>query len=113
MNGPSSAPFADRAVAKVFEAYPEPLKSSLLDLRALIFKIAGGLEGVGPLEEALRWGQPSYLTAKTKSGSMIRLDAVKDSTDRYALYFHCQTSPKDALIHCLSMALTYHRDKKI
>jgi len=105
-------------------------------MRSLIFKTAAGLPEVGPIEETLRWGQPTYLTTQTKSGSMIRLDIHQGSSNQYALYFHCQTSlvdtfrsiysnelnfeknraivfetdrdiPWEAVTHCISMALTY------
>ena len=107
----------------------------MLALRRLIFDTAGNIEGVGPLQEVLKWGQPSYLTQKTKSGSTIRIDRIK-SADQYAIYFHCQTNlvetfrelypelryggnrcillsaedkaPAAALRHCVALALTYH-----
>ena len=82
---------ADRAIEAVFEAYPQPVKSRLLALRRLIFDTAKTTKGVGALEEALKWGQPSYLTTESKSGSTIRIDHVKAEAGGYALYFHCQT----------------------
>ena len=56
------------AVDAVFGAYPKPVKAKLLALRRLIFDTADTTEGVGALEEALKWGQPSYLTAESRSG---------------------------------------------
>ena len=131
---------ADRAIEAVFEAYPQPVKSRLLALRRLIFDTAKTTKGVGALEEALKWGQPSYLTTESKSGSTIRIDDVKAEAGRYAVYFHCQTDlvetfrerypelryggnrsilldagekvPKAALRHCIALALTYHARKK-
>src|SRR5262249_14162752 len=88
---PRSAFARDPAVAAVFETYPKPLRSKLQALRRLIFDTARTTDGVGPLEEALKWGQPSYLTTKTKSGSTIRIDQVKAVPNQYAIYFHCQT----------------------
>jgi len=40
----------------------------------MIFDVAKKTPGVGKLEEDLRWGQPSYLTLETGSGSTIRID---------------------------------------
>ncbi len=130
----------DPAVAAVFAAYPKPLKLKLQALRRLIFDTAGTTEGVGVLEEALKWGQPSYLTAETRSGSTIRIDQVKSVPNQYAIYFHCQTDlvstfreiypeltyggnrsilldasdalPEAALRHCVALALTYHLNKR-
>ena len=128
-------------VAAVFDAYPNHLREKLLHLRRLILETAAETEGVGELEEALRWGQPSYLTTKSKCGSMIRIDRVKNRDDQYAIYVHCQTTlietfrelypgvliydgkrailfdvadkiPVDILRHCISLALTYHSQKR-
>ena len=132
----SSAP----AVEAVFSAYPKPVKAKLLALRRLIFDTAKATKGVGPLEEALKWGQPSYLTSESKSGSTIRIDQVKAEAGRYAVYFHCQTNlvetfrelypelryegnrailldagdklPEAELRHCVGLALTYHLNKR-
>ena len=132
---------ADPAVDAVFDTYPKPVKTKLLALRRLIFDTAKTTKGVGALEETLKWGQPSYLTPETKSGSTIRIDRVKSSADRYAVYFHCQTDlvatfrelypneftyggnrsiildagekiAEPALRHCVALALTYHLNKR-
>jgi hypothetical protein len=132
--------FSDPAVEAAFDAYPKPLKARLLALRRLIFDTARTVEGVGPLQETLKWGQPSYLTPTTKSGSTIRIDRIK-SANQYAIYFHCQTNlvetfrelypaelsyggnrsiilnaddkvPEPVLRHCVALALTYHLNKR-
>jgi hypothetical protein len=130
----------ESAVDAVFGAYPSPVKSKLLTLRKLIFDTAKTTSGVGPLEETLKWGQPSYLTTESRSGSTIRIDQVKAEAGRYAVYFHCQTDlvetfrelypelryggnrsilleageklPEKALRHCVALALTYHARKR-
>ncbi len=60
-------------------------------LRSLIFECAATTPGVGELEETLKWGQPSYLTPYTGSGSTVRLGWSAKAPDQVALYFHCQT----------------------
>lgn len=130
----------DPAVEAVFGAYPRPVKAKLQALRQLIFDTAKTTAGVGALEEALKWGQPSYLTSQTKSGSTVRIDQVKAVAGQYAVYFHCQTDlvetfrelypelryggnrsilldatermPEAALRHCIALALTYHLRKR-
>jgi hypothetical protein len=64
-------------------------------LRKLIFDTAGKTQGVGELEETLKWGQPSYLTSETKSGSTVRIDAIKGDVTRCAVYFICHTNLVD------------------
>jgi len=135
------AGFSEPAVEAVFRAYPAPVRAKLLALRRLILDTAKTTTGVGALKETLKWGQPSYLTAETKSGSTIRIDQVKSAANQYAVYFHCQTDlvetfrelyPREfsfggnrsiilntedeisepALRHCLALALTYHLHKR-
>jgi hypothetical protein len=137
----SRAGFSDPAVDAVFRAYPGPVRTRLLALRRLILDTAKVTAGVGALQETLKWGQPSYLTTETRSGSTIRIDQVKSAGNRYAIYFHCQTNlvetfrelyptelsfggnrsillnaedelPQLALRHCVALALTYHLNKR-
>jgi hypothetical protein len=133
-------PFEAPAVARVFEAYPHAMRQRLLALRALILETAATTDGVGRLEETLKWGEPAYVTSESKSGSTIRIDWKKKSPSQYAMYFNCQTSlvetfrtlfpgefrfegsraivfnesdevPKDSLAFCIAAALTYHQHK--
>ena len=131
---------SDPKVAAAFSSYPKQVRTRLLALRRLILETASATDGVGPLEETLKWGQVSYLTRESKSGSTIRIDQVKSESGRYALYFHCQTDlvetfrrhypelayggnrcilldaskemPKHVLRHCVALALTYHANKR-
>ena len=131
--------FADSEVAAKFANYPQAVRGRLSELRRLIFDVAAGTDGVGPIEEALRWGQPSYLTTATGAGSTLRIDAT--ASDGFAIYFICHTNlvdtfralypdtftfeknralvfaaadalPMQELAHCLSLALTYHARNK-
>ncbi len=128
-------------VAAVFAAYPPSVRPKLESLRGLILATAAETEGVGAISETLKWDQPSYLTAQSKSGSTIRIDRVKGDENSYALYVHCQTNlietfrelypeafcyegkraivfgaetviDEAALRHCIALALTYHLRKK-
>ncbi|MEM9074849.1 MAG: DUF1801 domain-containing protein [Myxococcota bacterium] len=81
--------FEDPAVADAFASFTPKVRKGLLALRAMIYETAEALDGVGEITEALRWGQPSYLTSKPKSGTTIRLGTVGDDV---ALFVHCQTS---------------------
>lgn len=131
----------DPAVAGVFASYPPAIRLRVMALRRLIFETAAATEGVGPITETLKWGEPAYLTAASRSGSTIRIGWKKSAPSRYALYFHCQTRlvetfraqfpdlfvfegnraivfeeadtvPAGPLAMCIAAALTYHRDKK-
>jgi hypothetical protein len=128
-------------VQTVLSSYPEPVQRQLLALRDLIFDVAAEDDTIGPLKETLKWGQISYLTPVTRSGSTVRIDAVQDAPDEIGLFVHCQTTlvdtfrarysdlltfegsrcvrlpvegelPFDAVRDCVRLALTYHRWKK-
>ena len=133
-------PFENAAVAQAFEAFPPALRPQLLALRALVFETAASTPGVGTIEETLKWGEPAYVTAQSKSGSTVRIVWKKTKPTQYAMYFHCQTNlvdtfrtlfptdfrfegyralvfdeadhvPVDSLAWCIAAALTYHRNK--
>ena len=62
----------------------------MLALRALILAEADRMPDIGALTEALRWGQPAYLTLASAAGSTLRVGIPK--AGGFALYAHCQTS---------------------
>lgn len=131
--------FDDLAVAAVYQSWPASVRVRLLKLRDLIFETASEIEDAAPLDESLKWGEPSYL-AKGKMGTAIRLAPTKEA-GQYGLFVHCQTSliaefretrpdaftyggsrallfeegeepDKQALRDFIAAALTYHARKK-
>ena len=129
-------------VATVFNSYPQKMKSKLMFLRQMIFDTATSIEGVGEIEETLKWGEPSYLTPKSKSGSTIRIAWKESQKDQYSIFFKCTANlvpafkekfpkkfrfggnrsidfylnenvPVKELKKCIALALTYHRNKKL
>ncbi len=135
-----SEPPLPREVSRAFDAFPPPVRRRLLDVRKLIFATAKAHDEVGPLTETLKWGEPAYLTEETGSGTTIRLGRVKDSeqprfcstarrrwSTRFASAFPINSNigrrgrcccrcpgalPKQELTVCLSLALTYHLDRR-
>jgi len=108
-------------------------------LRELIIKTASEIEGLEVLEETLKWGEPSYLT---KHGSTVRIDWKAKNPSQFAIYFKCTSRlvptfkkiykdtftfeknraivfglddslPKKEIMHCISLALTYHKVKHL
>ncbi len=63
--------FNDSEVLAVFDGFAPQVRSRMLKLRALIFAVAKETDGVGPLEETLKWREPAYLTSKSKSGTTL------------------------------------------
>lgn len=81
----------DLQIESVFARYEPEVQACLRKLRAIIFDVAEE-ENAGPLEETLKWGQPSYLTNRSKAGTTVRIDADQSNGGRVALYVNCQTS---------------------
>lgn len=133
--------FADPGVSATFKAYPPGVRARLMALRETIFEVAAATPGVGTLTETLKWGQPSYLTEETGSGTTVRIDWLKGDSGSYAIYFHCRSGlvgqfrelypeafayederanlfdprtnvPARELRHCIALALTHHLRKK-
>ena len=105
--------FQDARVAAVFESCSPAIRKKLLALRKLIFETAAQTNGVGELEETLRWGQPSYLTSETKSGSTIRIDSIRGSATGYAVYFICYTNLVDRFRELYSGRLKFEGNRAI
>ena len=104
--------FDDPKVAAKFNGYPARLRDKLLALRALLIEVAARTDGVGPLTETLKWGQPSYLTLASGSGSTVRIDALKDGSG-YGVYFHCQSGLVDTFRSIYPDTFTYQGNRAI
>lgn len=103
--------FADSAVEATFDAYPDALRTRLLEARELIFDVAQDVEGVGPIEESLKWGEPSYVPMKRNMGSPIRLGRFGERN--IALYFNCNTLLVEEFRGMFGDALEYSKNRAI
>ena len=130
---------SDPRVKDVFKNYPKFVGEKMEHLRKLVLEAAAEIDGLDHLEETLKWGEPSYLT---KHGSTVRMDWKSKKPEQYALYFKCTSKlvetfrtvykdtfqfeknralvfqldeniPKDAVKHCIQMALSYHKVKHL
>lgn len=128
-------------VAAAFAAFPADVRARLMEIRGLTFATASTTEGVGPLTETLKWGEPAYLTEATGSGATIRLGQVGSAPSQCAVFFNCRTTlvetfrerfpevfrfqknrailldpsgplPRTELALCIGMALVYHRHRR-
>ncbi len=110
-----------------------------MNLRALILDVAERNRKIAPVREALRWGEPSYLSA---SGSTIRLGWKAEEPAQYALLFNCQSKlvptfrelysdllefsgnraiiyatdqpiASEAIRHCIELALRYKQVRQL
>ncbi len=124
--------------SSVFDAYPAKARAILLKLRELIHQVASD-ETAGPVEESLKWGEPSFATS---TGSPIRMDWKARQPEVCGLYFVCSTTlietfrelfptemkysgnraivlpideslPEKELRQCIALALRYHSVKHL
>ena len=127
-------------VEQVIAGYPAQIQPRVRRLRRLILDTAASLPEVGPITETLKWGEPAYLTEKSKSGSTIRVAWKAATPEQYAMYLNCQTTlvdtyrtlfpeltfagnravifdrdselPEQTVGRCIELALTYHLEKR-
>jgi len=123
----------------IFNNYADHIRPKMLNLRKLVIATAKETDGVTKLEEALKWGEPSYLT---NIGSTLRMDWKQKHPDQYAMYFQCTSRlvetfrimfkntfdfegnraivfeldddiPTEELTYCIKAALSYHKVKNL
>ena len=85
-------PFQHFLIEDIYNTYPTNIQKKCLQLRTLIFDIASNHSEIGPIEETLRWNEPTYIPSQSKSGSMIRIHHKQNKPYDFALYFLCNTS---------------------
>lgn len=107
-------------------------------LRRIILQVAQE-NGLGEVEESLKWGEPSFVA---KGGSAVRIDWKVKFPDSCFVFFQCQTSlvetfkelygdvfryegnralvldlsqglPVRELKHCIFLSLQYHKLKHL
>ena len=132
-------PNMSQQVADVTADYPADAKAVFSKVRQLVLDVAKDTVGVDKTEETLKWGEPSYLA---EGGSTVRMKWSDKNPEQFSLYFNCNSIlvetfkelyldefeydgnramsfsidkpvPEDALKHCLSMAMQYHKLKKL
>ena len=109
------------------------------ELEALIRDTAARTQGVGEIEQSLKWGERSFAPARSNIGSSVRIQPRAGGD--VALMFICHTNlveefralypdtlafegnraivveagrpvDRDALSHCIALALTYKLRKR-
>lgn len=125
------------SIEEIITVYSDAARVKFHEIRSLIFAVAKQ-NGIGEIEETLKWGQPSYLCT---SGSTIRVDWQQQRPHSISVFFNCNTTlvetfkeifkgslnfegnrivlisldsptPKEFEV-CLLMALNYHKLKRL
>ena len=127
------------ALAAACQHWPEPAQSHLTTIRALV-QDAADTAHIGALTETLKWGQPSWLPTQSGIGSTLRVAWSEKRPSDIGLFVNCNSNlgetmrtlypdtfdfegnralylpldaplPCDAIHHCATLTLTYHRTK--
>lgn len=100
-------------VAAAFDAFPVAIGRRLRGIRGLIFKTAARLDGVGPLTETLKWGEPAYLTEASGSGTTIRLGWLRPSESHCAVLFNCKTTLVESMRERFPDEFVYQKNRAV
>lgn len=121
----------------VLNGWPKDAQTYFHDLRNIVHNAAGANPVVGPLTETLKWGEPSFLTDKSRSGTTLRAAWKSKTPNEMGLFVICRTDmleqvralypeafryegtraayltlshpiPEDAVSYLTSRAQTYH-----
>lgn len=76
-------------VQTVFDACTAPVRQGLVTLRGLVFAQADRMPQIGPVTEALRWGEPAFLTLQTGAACSLRIGPVRRGG--FGLFVHCKS----------------------
>lgn len=136
----ATPPFLRDDIQAYFEKQPAQVKPAMLRLRSLIYAVAGDSDLVDGLEETLKWGEPSYINKRARTGTTLRLAPTSGPQQELGLFVHCQTTlvanfkeiypdldyqgnrclrlninnmPEAKILeHFIFLALTYHHQKR-
>lgn len=99
-----------KTVDQLIDSYPPSAGKKLKQLRKLILDTAKETAEVDKLIETTKWGEPSYLT---KTGSTIRMDWKKNTSDKYYLFFICSTRLVETFRFIFDNELQFEGDRSI
>ncbi len=97
------------SVEQAYAAFPKHVKPVALALRELVLNAAKN-EKIDNLEEALKWGQPSFLSP---IGSTIRIGTASKKPNDICLFFICTTSLVDTFRELFGEQLNYEGNRAI
>ena len=101
-------------VAETYASYEAEVSGELCKLRELILDTAAETDGVGAIEEGLRWNQPSFFTTESGSGSTIRVAPTSAKSDHdFAMFFICNTTLVEGFKDQFGATFTYDGNRAL
>lgn len=79
----------NKEVENKYKSYPPAIKKEILAIRKIILDVVEKNEDIDFIGEALKWGEPSFLTKS--SGSTLRIDWKEKSPESISVFVNCQT----------------------
>ena len=79
----------NKEVEAKYKSYPPMVKKEMLALRKIILEIANKDKDIDFTEEALKWGEPSFMTKS--SGSTLRINWQEKFPESISVFVNCQT----------------------
>ena len=71
--------------------WPKDAQTHFHGLREIVHDTAASNPKVGPLTETLKWGEPSFLTDKSRSGTTLRICWKAKTPAEIGLFVICRT----------------------
>jgi hypothetical protein len=128
-----------KSLAAAIAPWPKAAQDQFHAIRAIVQNAAVTAD-IGILNETLKWGQPAWLPQKSGIGSTLRIAYSDKHPDEIGLFVNCNSSlaeqirtiypndfrfegnralylplktppPEQAIHHCATLTLTYHRTK--
>ena len=87
----NNLPFKNPNIKAIYEGFSPDVKKATLLVRDWVFEIAATDNEIGIITEDLKWGEPSYLTGQTQSGTTLRINQKKNNLNLFAIYVNCKT----------------------
>lgn len=78
-----------KEVEAKYKSYPPAVKKEMLALRKIVLEIAKKDKDIDFIDEALKWGEPSFMTKS--SGSTLRIDWKEKSPESISVFVNCKT----------------------
>lgn len=108
----SPHPIDKLEIASLYESYPPPARSTLLQLRDIIYQLSDTRPEIGQIEECLKWGEISYVPHHPKSGTTVRF-SYRPTSKQCAILVHCSTTLIDNFKNQYPDAFEYEKNRAI
>lgn len=101
----------NRDVELKYKTYPPKVRKEMFALRKFILDIAKKDEEIDFNCEALKWGEPSFLTKS--SGTTLRIDWKEKTPEYISIFVNCQTKLISMFKELYPNDFEYNRNREL